>query len=258
MKRTFTIDDKEYAVLEPTAKIRQQAQVEHSRVLGELMRDEKILTRQELENLIENRKIWSKEENDEYKKLLEFLPKARQQLEQGNMKLSEAKSLALEISDKRSRLNNLMTAKRQYDEYTVEGKAEEAEHAYLVSHCCVDNTTGAKVYKDIEDYLENKNTPLGILASINMMQVEYGSTEEIYKQLPENQFLLEWGFINDDLRFVNKDGKLVDRDGNLVNEDGNAIDENGNVLDKPIEKKPFLDDDGNPVEPPNKNKSEIK
>jgi len=255
MKRTFTYDNVEYAVLEPTAKIRQQAQVEHSRILGELMRDEKILTRQELESLIENRKTWSKEKNDEYKDLVDYIPRARERLENGNMKLSEAKALALEISEKRNRLNLLMTEKRQFDEYTVEGKAEDAEHAYLVANCLVNNETGEKIYKSVDDYLEHIDDALAVLASINMMQVEYGSTDDLYKQLPENSFLLEWGFINEDLRFINKDGKLVDRDGNLVNENGEKIDENGNLIEKKVEKKPFLDDDGNPIEPPKKDSS---
>ena len=98
------------------------------------------------------------------------------------------------------------------------------------------------------------------------------------KNLPENEFLREWRFVNDKLDFINKDGHTTDGEGRLVDEnnryiayhndeayqnqdkeqsyfvniDGDKVDEEGEKLAK----KPFLDDDGNPISPPGKAKDE--
>jgi hypothetical protein len=78
------------------------------------------------------------------------------------------------------------------------------------------------------------------------------------KKLPENKFLLDYKFINDDLRYVNNGGKLVDEDGRLVdengryvNEEGKFVDRDGNLVDEKgdyiVDFSPFTDDEGKPV-----------
>ena len=41
--------------------------------------------------------------------------------------------------------------------------------------------------------------------------------------LPENKFLKDYSFVNEDLRLVNDDGHLVDSQGRLINEEGRFI-----------------------------------
>ena len=245
MKKTFEVEDKEYAVITPTAQVRKESQIEHSRVFGELLSMGTILTRDKLEKLIEKNEMWDAESQKEYKKLNKELAKEITTLEAGDMKLNKARTLAIKIAEKRSRLNDLTAEYRKYDSITVDSKAESAAFDYLVAHCTVDNETGEKIYKDLDDYLNNRDTLVGTLAYINMLQLENGSIDEIQKNLPENKFLREWNFVDDDLRFIDKDGQFIDKDGKPVTEDGFYVD------DKPeVEAKPFLDDDGNPIEKP--------
>jgi hypothetical protein len=48
------------------------------------------------------------------------------------------------------------------------------------------------------------------------------------KDLPENKFLVEFNFVNEDLELVNEDGHLVDSQGKLINKDGRYVDKEGN------------------------------
>jgi len=96
----------------------------------------------------------------------------------------------------------------------------------------------------------------------------------------ENKFLKEFKFVNEDLRLVNDDGHLIDIDGRLINEEGRyiayrtkkaeieqdedelyfvniqgnevvkVVDEDGDerwVTPDLAERKPFLDEEGNPI-----------
>ena len=86
-----------------------------------------------------------------------------------------------------------------------------------------------------------------------------GVGDDIEKTYPENQFLIEHGFVNEKLQYINADGHLVSEKGELLNEFGQRVDTEGNIVDingqivnndghYKVEKKPFLDKDGNPIE----------
>ena len=60
----------------------------------------------------------------------------------------------------------------------------------------------------------------------------YGLDDNYEKNLPENKFLKQYKFVDDNLRFINKDGKLVDQDGRLIDENGRYINQNGEYVDK--------------------------
>lgn len=253
MKKTFKVGDKEYAILEPTAVVRREAQTEHSKVFGKCLKDVDIITRVELESLIKNRKMWNKEKVERKEHLEKTLREKIIQLDAGGLRLAVAKKLAFEITDIRTELRDLEYEYRQYDEHTAEARADDAERYFLISQCLVDNETGQRVYKTVDEYLEHKDDEISVLALINMMDLTYGSIEDIYKRLPENAFLIEYGFMNDKLQLVNNEGKLVDREGRLIDENGyyinvenKFVDKEGKIIEK-TEKKPFLDDEDKPI-----------
>ena len=67
-------------------------------------------------------------------------------------------------------------------------------------------------------------------------------SSDIAKQLPENEVLLKYGFVDDKLRLVNEDGQLINKEDEVVDEDGLTSEDK-----KVVEHKPFLDDDGNEI-----------
>jgi hypothetical protein len=108
----------------------------------------------------------------------------------------------------------------------------------------------------------------------------YGLDPDYHSNLEENKFLREYNFVNDNDQFINNDGHPVDSEGRLIDEEGRYVayrskdaekaqdkdqryfvnragEELVMVLNKDgeeewvpkakSERKPFLDDDGNPV-----------
>jgi hypothetical protein len=246
MKKIFEVEGKEYAVVTPTPDVRRESQIEHSRVFGNLLKAGGILTRVELDKLMDKNEIWDAESKKEYRKLSKEVIADSAKLDAGNMKLNKGRELALSIADKRIRLNELSNEYRRYDNITADAHAENAALDYTICKCLVDNETGKQIYEDLDAYLDDKDSVVASMAYINMLQLEHGSTDELSKRLPENKFLLEWKFVDKDLRFINKDGALIDRDGKLVNDSGEYLDQD----EDEVESKPFLDDDGNPIEKP--------
>jgi hypothetical protein len=122
-------------------------------------------------------------------------------------------------------------------------------------------------------------------AAADLAGMIYGLDPDYDKNLEENKFLKEFKFVDEELRFLNDEGHLVDTDGRLVNEDGRfiayrtkkgkenkdqddvyfvnrsgeevvlVVDDDGEedwVKISLKERKPFLDDEDNPVESPTK------
>jgi hypothetical protein len=173
-------------------------------------------------------------------------------LEKGGIKLTEARKIALEIGKARDELVEILSEKNSLEANTAEGQAQNMEFNHLVSLCTVYNDTGKPYYADIEAYLKD-DSETALKAANGLASLLY-NTEESKKELPENQFLLKRGFVDEKFRLVDKQGRLVNEAGELINEAGQRVNENNELIDnngnpiKPVEFQPFLDDDGNPVE----------
>ena len=131
------------------------------------------------------------------------------------------------------------------------------------------------------DYDAQADQPWVLEASSELANMLYGLDPDYDNQLEENKFLKEFNFVNDDFKFINEDGHLVDSEGRLVNEDGRYVayrtekaQKNQDVEQRYFvnkkgeelveretedgatewvkadlkERKPFLDDDDNPIE----------
>jgi hypothetical protein len=159
----------------------------------------------------------------------------------------------------RSELRQLISERTDYESNTAEGQAENARFNSLVSSCTVYNDTGKVVFKNLDDYLNRSTEEASASAAGQFANMMYGLDDDYEKNLPENQFLHTYKFVDKELRLLNEEGQLVDLEGRLVDKDGRFIDKDGNYIDidgNPVseegdykfEFQPFLDDDGNPVE----------
>lgn len=262
---TFKINNQEFLVQSPDAAKNRLAQLEFSRVYGEALRAGAPL-RTELYDIMVRRGIWSEEKQKELHELAQAITEAEKKLASGNMKLTEAKELAMKLKFDRVRIQILLTERASSDASTAEGQAENARFQRLLTLCLVykdGDNDGKSVFKTVDELL---NVPEGDLAEAaqqgfdKLSDMVYKVDEKYEQKLPENEFLKEWGWMDDKLRLLNKEGKVVDSlgrlindEGQLVNENGELIDAKGNRIDKEgnyvVEKLPFLDDEGNPVTP---------
>lgn len=244
------------AVLRPTAKQNQKANIIASQTFGELI--DKCILRSQLEDVLRAKGIWDDTQQKELENLQAKLIVNERKLLAGGIKKSEGKAIAIEMWADRAEIRRLLSERNSLDSMTVEGQCENAKFNYLVAVCTVYNDTGKLYFDSYEDYLTRSDEIAATQAAIHLMQIVYDVDNDINASLPENKFLKEYGYINEKYQLINKDGKLVDLGGRLIDEDGRYINEAGEFInlkgervDKEgnpfVERKPFLDDDEAPI-----------
>lgn len=243
-------------VTRPTREENSKAQMLASKVFREAI-SSGALVRVALEKLLIDQGIWSEEKQQQVDKIDKEIVEKLTKLKGGGIKLSNAKQLAIDIRLLRLRKNGIMAERNSHDEYTAEAQSDNAKFDYLAS-VCIKNEKGEPFFNSIEEYRANGEQPFVFQAASKLAGMLYGIDDNWEANLPENKFLKEYEFINEDLRLVDGEGRYVTTDGRLIDdnfryidEDGNFVDYDGNPVDEDglplIESKPFLDDQGNPI-----------
>jgi len=223
----------------PTAPQLKDAQVASSKAFLEAIKN-KMMFREKLSESLREQGIWNDAKEAELKDITYKLAEGERKLARGasaGFKKVDAKKLAVDMRGWRLKQAELLTKTRELDEYTVESYAENAKFDFLVSACAF-HDDGRNLFKSIDDYREKSSLPYAVVAATNLAKLLHNFNDNWEKDLPENKFLIKYGFVNDKLMFVNKDGKPTDEDGRLVNEDGRYVDIDGKLVDR----------DGNPVD----------
>ena len=266
-------------VKKPTTKEYRDSQVEYNKAFRSAL-DSGSLLRQKLTEYMIEQGIWSENKQAQNDKYVEQIRQKEEQLKAGGIKLSQAKEIALELRSLRTEFQMFLAEKNALDSNTVEGQADNARFAALTVLCLFNPDTGNRSFNSQEDYDKMADEPWVVEASGELANMLYGLDPNYANNLEENKFLKEFKFVNDDLRLVDKDGHLVDIDGRLINEDGRYIayrTEEGRKNKDPkdiyfvnregkevvsvkspdgeeewvradlSERKPFLDDDGEPI-----------
>ena len=258
----------ELAVLRPNASQAKDAQLAYNAAFADAVKSGALL-RAKLENVLVEQGVWDEKKQERNDDLIKTINENEQALAKGGIKLAEAKGVAMEMRRNRVELRGLISERTDYESNTAEGQAENSRFNSLVSSCTVYNDTGKLVFKNLDDYLNRSNGEEAIGAATQFANMMYGLDDNYEKNLPENQFLHDYKFVDAELRLLNKDGELVDVEGRLVDGDGRFVDEDGNFVDiegNPVseegeykfEFQPFIDDDGNPVEAEEKPKPKVE
>ena len=254
-------DKVEVAVIRPNAKISREAQKVYNRFFRDALESGALL-RQKLDGYMTEQGLWSDDKQKAYDNLTKAIIGDEKKIKAGGIKLSEAKKLALDMSDKRLELRDLIAERTVMDGNTAEGQADNGRFNHLMASCIVDTDSGNPIFVDedgkpsVDKYDENASEDYVIKCAGRLAEMMYGLDSSYEANLPENKFLKQFDFINKDLQLVNDDGHAVDREGRLINDDGRFIDKDGGFVDKDgtpmdadgdyiMDTKPFLDDDGN-------------
>jgi hypothetical protein len=258
-KRTFEVDGKEYAVVRPNTRQNEDATMEYNRVFSRSLQNGALL-RERLDQFMRQQNLWDDERERQYEELLTQINDREKKLSSGGIRLSDARQIALEMRSVRAALTALISQRNSLDVNTAQGQAENARFNCLLATCLVYNDSGEAVYEDVEDYSQKTSDgdAVGVAGAEHFANMYFGLEKDYEKKLPENKFLQNYNFVNDELQLINKEGQTVDLTGKLVNEDGRYIDDEGNFIDfegnaltedgkYKTEPKPFLDDEGNPI-----------
>lgn len=249
----------ELAVIRPTQKILDAAQLRYNLKVASLIRQgnnggERLLLKSELEDYLEKLGLWTYRDRMRYTQIHRDLQDCDLALRKGGIKLSEARAKAIHMSELRAELMVLYAKRSQLDNATIEAQAENHRFNFLVAQCVLDALTGQQYMADLDVWADRCEEPVVREASAKLAEMLYGLDPKFTENLPENQWLRKYGFVNAEGRLTDRQGRLVDRDGRLVNEAGQWIDEQGHPVNengeridengKPlVETNPFIDDE---------------
>lgn len=216
------------------------------------------LLRAKLDDFMRAQDMWDDKKQEEMTLLGKSCLVIEKVLAKGGIKLTVAKEKALELRGLRNKVRDLISERTELDIHTAEGQADNSRFNYWVSACMVYNDSQKPVFESVDTYLENQTETYAADGAAKLAQLLYNLSEDYDDKLEENQFLREFGFADDQNRLVNSDGHLVDDKNRLIDEkhnwvnaegkkvdiDGNLLDEDGNYI---FDRKPFLDDEDNPI-----------
>ena len=270
-ERTFTVNEKNYLIKKPTSRVSQEAQRVYS---SEFMKslEQGLMVKAKLKKFLQDHGVWTEEQEKEEERISKKINQLEVELYKGGkdkkrISLAEGKAKAIEMKDLRLKYAQLIAERQSYESNTAESMADNARFDFLVSECTF-NEDGTKVYSSYEDYQVRSNEELAYEAASTLAQFLYSLEDDFAKKLPENQFLLRFGLVDDELRLVNSKGHLVDKEGRLIDENGYYVDENGQRVDREGNRLSedglldldvvYVDDEGNPVEPSKEKEEKVE
>jgi hypothetical protein len=196
-----------------------------------------------LAKYIKDQGIWDDERRDKLNELEERITENYLKLKKGGaigLKKSDGREIAIQIKRDKLAQRILTSEVDKLQEITVEMQAYQKRIEHYISVCTL--TEGGKPYfKDLEDYLSKVDEKVGRDSTYNFMILFNNADPDIEKKLPENEFLLKYGFVNEKLQFVDKDGNLVDLEGRRIDDEGFLLDAEGRRVSEDGE---LLDDKG--------------
>lgn len=242
------------AVVEPTVAQQEESEKVYNKVFAEALSGGALL-RAKLNKYLAEQQIWGPKEQEKYNTIEQDIIRKLTELKHGKIKLSEARTIALDVRELRTKLVEMTFEKSQIDSNTAEGQADNAKFNYLVSQCVVYNKTRKPYFNSYEEF---KNT-LDVVALVGARKLSSLLYTGMDYETDEEKFLKKWKLVDDKGRLVNKDGKLINEENKLINEFGQLVDEDGNLIDNEGNKidlsnqddeqsePEFLDDEGNVI-----------
>lgn len=232
MKKEIKFEEVTYFVSKPKAEDEAQARLKQSKVFNEALQGGACLKSQ-LNKVLRERKVWDESDQKEVDELSKKVEDNIEKLNEGGFDIMEARELAIQSYNLRMALLEKLSIIREHNSLTAEGQADDAYFDALVARCCF-KEDGSKVFKSYEDYISKSKEPYASFLAKELSTLIYGDLDYI-KEFPENKFLQEFGFIDDDMNFIDEEGNKVDSKYQKIVEE-----------EKPV-RKPFLKN-GQPID----------
>ena len=220
--KTFEHNGKKYTVVSPNLNVDTEAKkiymAEYNKALkaGSVPRDR-------LDDKLKDLGILSEADYAKMEKIRDEIDELLKPLKTGKIKLKEMKDRAVKAQSLRLQLYGLISYRTKYDDMCAESIAEDARFNYFVYACLIDESH-KRVFNTLDDWNACTDSELLSKAANTMGEILYPDRSNIFNSLPENEFLVKYGFYTKDLVPVD--------------------------APKEPEFEPFLDEDDKPVEIP--------
>jgi len=245
--KLINLDGKSVFVRKPRKQDLENAERVYNTKVAELIRnndENQLLTRSELEKFLEARAFYTNEDLENITSTQKTIIEGLEKLKKGGITLKEGRQICLDISDARRSLVDILSRRQSYDFATIESVAEFERDKYLVFLCVYTEDNDERYWMAPEDMTNDDSVALYDLAHKYITHQIYGVDENLDKSLPENKWLLKYGFVDENLYFIDrKTGVKTDRSGKEVanGEEGEKLDDDLSFIDNPEE--PFVDED---------------
>lgn len=205
----------------------------------------KILLRSEVDTFLRDHGIWSREDEKQIETLQLEIETLLNKLRKGGAKLSEGRTIAIEVMDKRKAIVKIMSKRQLFDDTTIESISENERNDYLIYLCTVYADSGKQYWDSFEDMKNDKGSNVYRYASVYAFEFIFNMNPEFEQRLPENKWLKKYGFIDKDLNYIDrKTGEKVDRNGNPLKKLEDEVMKGIANLQGDIEEEtPFIDDE---------------
>lgn len=221
--KTFEVNGKTYKVMEPTINIDSAAKKIYMSEYNKALKNDSV-PRDRLDDKLKELGLMTPEDYDRMEKLRNEIEELIKPLKTGGIKLKEMKERAEKAQLLRLQLYGLISYRTKYDDLTAESVAEDARFNFIVYSCLLDEND-KRVFNSYQDWESCTDNQLLEKAASAMVDILYPDRGNVFLTLPENEFLVKYGFYNKDLTPVN-------------------------TVQEKEEFKPFLDDEDKPVELP--------
>ena len=224
------------SVRKPTNEQLKEADIYRAKAWNKAFK-EGVMTKNEVEGLMVKRGLWDASKSTKEQELTAEILDLERLLYRGEdsgakPKLSEGRSVALQMREKRLELRELISERIAMDENTAESLADNSRFDYLVFCCSYKGDTDEPVFESYDQYNNEAASVEAVAAAQLLAQMVYDLDSDFEDKLPENQFLKQFSLVNDDGQLIDPNTKnLIDANGRRVNEFGHYLDEDGNRVD---------------------------
>lgn len=245
-KITFTTtdaDDKEISldVRKPTSSVVMGAKKLYHKTLMEALKAG-LLPRVKVQKIIKEQ-IWDEDLQKELEEIDKKIASSLKDIASGGIKKSDARKLAIQVRKDRNTRTQMLSAGNELDNSSCEAQAENREFDYMVAHCTLDAENGEPYFKGLDDYDLRKDEKASVDAAIKFAFLYHQVDPDYMKQYPENKFLKEYGFCDDEYRLVDQNGHLCDEDFKPINDRGYYVNDREEIVDRDGNR---INEDGTP------------
>lgn len=196
--RIFTTKDKDDKELElrfkrPNQAVLSKAELVYRKAYSSAFRDE-IITNAEVEKLLRERGLWDEKEQAKQEEIRQQIFELEERLKDEGISDEEGVNICNTLDLLRLSVLEANSIYQSIADNTCETIAKEAQNGFLCSECVVENKTGNRVYKNVDDYRNRLDEPCSRDAFqetvIGMLEVRVGHElpTNIMEEYPENKW----------------------------------------------------------------------
>lgn len=153
---------------------------------------------------------WDDSKDKQLADLRAELSNALTPLRNGGISLQDAKDLAAKAQIIRSRIGSLNMHITDFEnQFSYESHADDAKYQYLLYTCSRYKDDDSLVFETLSDYENCANKDLINEAGKALNLMLYGDIKEMYRDITENKFLIEYGFMTTDFDIIGEENKEV-------------------------------------------------